>query len=96
VSSRYENGWPVVRSAVIKAWRAPWPDQAATSLVFILINQMSDLNGQVMATELYDAIERRVLASYQLTKEGKEYLRNCELKPTLQEKETICASKTGI
>ena len=56
---------------------------------------MSDLNKQpVMATELYDAIERRMLASYiQLTKEGKEYLRNCELQPTLQEKETICASK---
>jgi len=33
-------------------------------------------------------------ASYiQLTKEGKEYLVNCELKPTAQEKETICSSK---
>jgi hypothetical protein len=62
---------------------------------FVLINQKSELNGEpVMATELYDAIERPVLASYiQLTKEGKEYLRNCELTPTLQEKETICASK---
>jgi hypothetical protein len=61
----------------------------------ILINQKSELNGQpVMATELYDAIERRVLASYiQLKKEGKESLLNCELKPTLQEKETICVSK---
>ena len=67
----------------------------ALNKCFILIKQMSELNGQpVMATELYDAIERRVLASYiQLTKEGKEYLRNCELKPTLQEKETICGSK---
>jgi hypothetical protein len=47
-----------------------------------------------MVIELYDAVERRWLASYtQLTKEGKEYLLNCELKPTLQEKETICASK---
>ena len=47
-----------------------------------------------MVTELYDAVERRWLASYtQLTKEGKEYLLNCELKPTLQEKETICKSK---
>jgi hypothetical protein len=62
---------------------------------FILINQRSELNGQpVMATELYDAVERRWLASYtQLTKEGKEYLLNCELKPTSQEKETICKSK---
>jgi hypothetical protein len=62
---------------------------------FILINQKSKLNGQpVMVTELYDAVERRWLASYtQLTKEGKEYLLNCELKPTLQEKETICKSK---
>jgi len=34
------------------------------------------------------------MASYtQLTKEGKEYLLNCELKPTSQEKETICKSK---
>ena len=49
---------------------------------------MSELNGQpVMATELYHVIERRVLASYiQLTKEGKEYLRNCELTPTLQDR----------
>jgi hypothetical protein len=62
---------------------------------FILINQKSKLNGQpVMVTELYDAVERRWLASYtQLTKEGKEYLLNCELKPTSQEKETICKSK---
>jgi hypothetical protein len=61
---------------------------------FILIKQMSELNGQpVMTTELYDAIERRGLASYiQLTKGGKEYLRTCELKPTSQE-ETICSSK---
>ena len=67
----------------------------ALNKCFILIKQMSELNGQpVMATELYEVIERRVLASYiQLTKEGKEYLRNCELTPTLQEKETICASK---
>ena len=67
----------------------------ALNKCFILIKQMSELNGQpVMATELYDAIERRVLASYiQLTKEAKEYLRTCELTPTLQEKETICASK---
>jgi hypothetical protein len=37
---------------------------------FILINQKSNLNGQpVMVTELYDAVERRWLASYtQLTK----------------------------
>ena len=62
---------------------------------FILINQKSELNGQpATATELYDAIERRVLASYiQLTKEGKQYRLNCELKPTPQEKETICGSK---
>ena len=62
---------------------------------FILINQKSNLNGQpVMVTELYDAVERRWLASYtQLTKEGKEYLLNCELKPPSQEKETICKSK---
>ena len=62
---------------------------------FILINQKSELNGQpVMATELYDAVGRRWLASYtQLTKERKEYVLNCELKPTLQEKETICKSK---
>ena len=47
-----------------------------------------------MTTDLYDAIERRGFASYiQLTKEGKQYQLNCELKPTLQEKETICASK---
>ena len=67
----------------------------ALNKCFILIKQMSELNGQpVMATELYHVIERRVLASYiQLTKEGKEYLRNCELTPTLQEKETICGSK---
>ena len=67
----------------------------ALNKCFILIKQMSELNGQpIMATELYDVIERRVLASYiQLTKEGTEYLRNCELTPTLQEKETICASK---
>jgi hypothetical protein len=67
----------------------------ALNKCFILINQKSELNGQpVMATELYDAIERRGLASYiQLTMEGKQYLRNCELTPTLQEKETICASK---
>jgi hypothetical protein len=44
--------------------------------------------------ELHDAVERRWLASYtQLTKERKEYLLNCELKPTSQEKETICKSK---
>jgi hypothetical protein len=62
---------------------------------FILINQKSELNGQpLMVVELYDAIERRWLASYtQLTKERKEYLLNCELKPTSQEKETICVSK---
>jgi hypothetical protein len=62
---------------------------------FILINQKSELNGQpIMATELYDAVERRWLASYtQLTKERKEYLLNCELKPTSREKETICKSK---
>ena len=62
---------------------------------FILINQKSELNRQpVMATELYDAVERRWLASYtQLTKEGKAYLLNCELKPTSQEKEAICKSK---
>ena len=62
---------------------------------FILINQKSELNGQpVMATELHDAVERRWLASYtQLTKGGKEYLLNCELKPTSQERETICKSK---
>ena len=60
----------------------------------ILINQKSELNGQpVMATDLYDAVERRWLASTQLTKERKEYLLNCELKPTSQEKETICKSK---
>ena len=61
----------------------------------ILINQKSELNGQpIMAIELHDAVERRWLASYtQLTKERKEYLLNCELKPTLQEKETICKSK---
>jgi hypothetical protein len=48
----------------------------------------------LMVVELYDAIERRWLASYtQLTKERKEYLLNCELKPTSQEKETICVSK---
>jgi hypothetical protein len=60
----------------------------ALNKCFILIKQMSELNGQpVMATELYDAIERRVLASYiHLTKEGKEYLRNCELTPTLQDR----------
>ena len=47
-----------------------------------------------MVTDLYDAIERSGLASYmQLTKEEKEYLLNCELKPTSQEKETICKSK---
>ena len=57
----------------------------------ILINQKSELNGQpVMATELHDAVERRWVASYtQLTKEGKEYLLNCELKPTSQEKENL-------
>jgi hypothetical protein len=62
---------------------------------FILVNQQSELNKQpAMAIELYDAIERRVLASYiQLTKEGKQYQLNCELKPTPQEKETICKSK---
>jgi hypothetical protein len=62
---------------------------------FILINQKSKLNGQpVMAIELHDAVERHWLASYaQLTKEGKEYLLNCELKPTIQEKEIICKSK---
>jgi hypothetical protein len=62
---------------------------------FILINQKSELNGQpVMATELHDAVERRWLASWtQLTKEGKEYVLNCELKPASQEKETICKSK---
>ena len=62
---------------------------------FILVKQMSEVNKHpLMATELYDAIERSVLASYiQLTKEGKEYLLNCELKPTLQEKEAICKSK---
>ena len=61
----------------------------------ILISQKSELNGQpVMAIELHDAVERRWLASYtQLTKGGKEYLLNCELKPTPQEKETICKSK---
>ena len=38
-----------------------------------------------MVTDLYDAIERRGLASYsQLTKEGKENLLNCELKPRKQ------------
>ena len=69
--------------------------QKALNKCLILINQKSELNGQpVMATDLYDAVERRWLASYtQLTKEGKEYLLNCELKPTLQEKETICKSK---
>ena len=47
-----------------------------------------------MAIELHDAVERRWLASYaQLTKGGKEYVLNCELKPTIQEKETICKSK---
>ena len=58
----------------------------------ILINQKSELNGQpIMAIELHDPVERRSLASYtQLTKERKEYLLNCELKPTSQEKETIC------
>jgi hypothetical protein len=57
--------------------------------------QKSELNGQpVMATDLYDAVERRWLASYtQLTEERKEYLLNCELKPTSQEKETVCKSK---
>jgi len=57
----------------------------------ILINQKSELNGQpVMATELHDAVERRWVASYtQLTKEGKEYLLNCELKPTSREKENL-------
>ena len=67
----------------------------ALNKCLILINQKSELNGQpVMATELHDAVKRRWLASYaQLTKEGKEYLLNCELKPTLQEKETICKSK---
>ena len=62
---------------------------------FILVNQKSELNKHpAMATELYDAIDRRVLASYiQLTKEGKQYQLNCELKPTSQEKETICKSK---
>jgi hypothetical protein len=61
----------------------------------VLIKQKSELNGQpVMSTELHDAIERHWLASYaQLTKGGKEYLLNCELKPTSQEKETICKSK---
>ena len=61
---------------------------------FILINQKSELNGQpLMVTELYDAIERHWLASYtQLTKERKEYLLNCELKPSSQD-ETICKSK---
>jgi len=69
--------------------------QKALNKCLILINQKSELNGQpVMATDLYDAVERRWLASYtQLTKEGKEHLLNCELKPTLQEKETICKSK---
>jgi len=38
-----------------------------------------------MVTDLYDAIERRGLASYsQLTTEGKENLLNCELKPRKQ------------
>jgi hypothetical protein len=62
---------------------------------FVLINQKSELNGQpVMTADLYDAIERRGLASYiQLTKEGKQYQLNCELKPTSQEKEKICVSK---
>src|SRR6516165_12782808 len=57
--------------------------------------QKSELNGQpIMAIELHDAVERRWLASYtQLTKERKEYLLNCELKPTSQKKETICKSK---
>jgi len=61
----------------------------------VLITQKGELNGQpVMATELHDAIERHWLASYaQLTKGGKEYVLNCELKPTIQEKETICKSK---
>jgi uncharacterized protein YeaO (DUF488 family) len=61
----------------------------------VLINQKSELNGQpVVAIELHDAIERHWLASYaQLTKGGKEYILNCELKPTQQEKETICKSK---
>jgi hypothetical protein len=67
----------------------------ALNKCFVLINQKSELNGQpVMTIDLYDAVERRGFASYiQITNEGKEYLRNCELKPTLQEKETICASK---
>ena len=63
----------------------------ALNKCLILINQKSELNGQpVMATELHDAVERRWVASYtQLTKEGKEYLLNCELKPTSQEKENL-------
>ena len=67
----------------------------ALSKCFIVVKQMSEVNKEpLMATELYDAIERRVLASYiQLTKEGKPYQLNCELKPTSQEKETICKSK---
>jgi len=42
----------------------------------ILINQKSELNGQpVMATDLYDAVERRWLASYtQLTKSYRRIL----------------------
>ena len=61
---------------------------------FILINRMSEINGQpAMSADLYDAIERREFASYtQLTKLGKSDLLHCELKPTLQE-ETICSSK---
>jgi len=67
----------------------------ALSRCFILVKQMSELNKQVlMATQLYDATERRVLASYiQQSKEGKKYQLNCELKPTSQERETICKSK---
>ena len=70
----------------------------ALNKCFVLINQKSELDGQpVMTVDLYDAVERRGLASYiQITKEGKEYLRNCELKPTLQEKETICGSKQAF
>jgi hypothetical protein len=67
----------------------------ALNKCFIVINQKSKLNGQpLIVTELHDAVERHWFASYtQLTKEGKEYLLSCELKPTSQEKETICKSK---
>jgi len=50
-----------------------------------------------MVTDLYDAIERRGLASYsQLTKEGKENLLNCELKPRKQFAKLICKTKASL